>query len=135
MSRPNWSGGIASAGTTVGCASGATSGATTMSEGSRICLPPDGRVVEVSPYGLDLIFLEEALAHLVALRRKEGEGHAAADHQGVGDLDQVGDHRRACRRPSRRQAPRRTGVRVPRSAGSAPPTSVFTSSPAALGSR
>jgi hypothetical protein len=57
-----------------------------MSEGSR------RRGVEITPYSLDLIFLEEALTHLVSLRRKKGECHAATDHQSVGGPDQVGDH-------------------------------------------
>ena len=68
------------------------SGATTTSVGSTISTPVSAARREVLPAGLDLVLLEEALAHLVALRLEEGEHHAAADQQLVGLAEQVVDH-------------------------------------------
>jgi hypothetical protein len=64
-----------------------------MSDGSTICLPPEGGIVEIPLNGLDLIGFQQTLAHLVTLGRQEGEDHPAADHQRVRGLDQIGDHR------------------------------------------
>ena len=47
---------------------------------------------EVAPDLLDLVGLEQALAHLVVLGGEEGEDHAATDEQAVGGLEQVVDH-------------------------------------------
>src|SRR5215207_4578484 len=54
--------------------------------GQHDLLPAGGSSIEVSPYRLDLILLEQALAHLVTLSGKEGECHAAADDKAVRDL-------------------------------------------------
>lgn len=47
----------------------------------------------VTGAGFDLLSVQQRAADLVAaLRLQEGVGHAAADDQGVGDLQQVVDH-------------------------------------------
>ena len=46
---------------------------------------------QVALDGLDLVLLEERVAHRVALGREEREEHAAADEQAVGLGQQVGD--------------------------------------------
>ena len=50
-----------------------------------------GGLGDVTLDGVDLVFLEQGLAHRVALCGQEGEDHAAADEEHVGLLQQVGD--------------------------------------------
>ena len=91
MSSPSWSAGMASAGTTEVGASAVNSGATTMSVGQQQLHPGLLGPAEVLPAHLDLVLLQQALAHLVALGLEEGEHHAAADEQPVGLAQQVVD--------------------------------------------
>ena len=93
MSRPIWSAGISSAGTTRLAASrrrpelGGDHDVGRQHDLARRLLGP----LEVAPAGVDLVLLEQALADLVALGLEEGEHHAAADQQPVGLAEQVVD--------------------------------------------
>jgi hypothetical protein len=50
-------------------------------------------LAEVGLAGLDVVLVEQARAHLVALGCEEGEGHPAADDEAVGRLHEVVDDR------------------------------------------
>ena len=77
--------------TTVAGDVGRELGATTTSDGQHQVDAALGGFGDVALDGLNLVFLEEGLADRVTLSGQEGEGHAAADEEHVGLLQQVGD--------------------------------------------